>query len=45
MKVLVLGGYGLIGEAVLGRLIEDGHDLVGLGRDIRDARRRKPVVQ
>ncbi|TIQ36933.1 MAG: SDR family oxidoreductase [Mesorhizobium sp.] len=45
MKVLVLGGYGLIGEAVLGRLIEDGHDLVGLGRDVRDARRRKPDVE
>ncbi|RUU06866.1 SDR family oxidoreductase [Mesorhizobium sp. USDA-HM6] len=45
MKVLVLGGYGLIGEAVLGRLIEDGHDLVGLGRDVRDAGRRKPGVR
>ncbi|TKB21384.1 MAG: SDR family oxidoreductase [Mesorhizobium sp.] len=45
MKVLVLGGYGLIGEAVLERLIEDGHDLVGLGRDIVPARRRKPRPQ
>ncbi|OHV88454.1 SDR family oxidoreductase [Mesorhizobium sp. ORS 3428] len=45
MKVLVLGGYGLIGEAVLERLIEDGHDLVGLGRDVGQARRRKPRVQ
>ncbi|WP_192253895.1 SDR family oxidoreductase [Mesorhizobium silamurunense] len=45
MKVLVLGGYGLIGEAVLGRLIEDGHDVVGLGRDVRDARRRKPGAE
>ncbi|WFP73895.1 SDR family oxidoreductase [Mesorhizobium sp. WSM4906] len=45
MKVLVLGGYGLIGEAVLGRLIEDGQDLVGLGRDVSDARRRKPCVE
>lgn len=45
MKVLVLGGYGLIGEAVLGRLVEDGHDLLGLGRDVGPARRRKPDVQ
>ncbi|AZO23466.1 SDR family oxidoreductase [Mesorhizobium sp. M1E.F.Ca.ET.045.02.1.1] len=45
MKVLVLGGYGLIGEAVLERLIEDGHDLVGLGRDVVQARRRKPRAQ
>ncbi|RWK08569.1 SDR family oxidoreductase [Mesorhizobium sp.] len=45
MRVLVLGGYGLIGEAVLGRLIEDGHDLVGVGRDVHNARRRKPGVR
>ncbi|TIO79557.1 SDR family oxidoreductase [Mesorhizobium sp.] len=45
MKVLVLGGYGLIGEAVLERLIEDGHDLVGLGRDVVQAQRRKPRAQ
>ncbi|AZO12692.1 SDR family oxidoreductase [Mesorhizobium sp. M3A.F.Ca.ET.080.04.2.1] len=45
MKILVLGGYGLIGEAVLERLIEDGHDLVGLGRDVGQAQRRKPQVR
>ncbi|MBZ9993311.1 SDR family oxidoreductase [Mesorhizobium sp. BH1-1-4] len=45
MKVLVLGGYGLIGEAVLERLVDDGHDLLGLGRDVRAARRRWPGVQ
>lgn len=45
MKVLVLGGYGLIGEAVLERLADDGHELLGLGRDIGQARRRKPSVQ
>ncbi|MER8432044.1 SDR family oxidoreductase [Mesorhizobium caraganae] len=44
-KVLVLGGYGLIGEAVVGRLLGDGHRVVGLGRDIRDAERRWPAVQ
>lgn len=45
MKVLVLGGYGLIGEAVLERLVKDGHELLGLGRDIGAARRRKPDVR
>ena len=43
-KVLVLGGYGLIGEAVVGRLVRDGHQVTGLGRDVRDARRRWPAV-
>ncbi|WP_245278955.1 NAD(P)H-binding protein [Mesorhizobium loti] len=43
-SVLVLGGYGLIGEAVVGRLVRDGHQVIGLGRDIRDARRRWPAV-
>ncbi|MBN9219746.1 MAG: SDR family oxidoreductase [Mesorhizobium sp.] len=45
MKVLVLGGYGLIGEAVLERLVKDGHELLGLGRNIGPARRRKPGVR
>ena len=45
MKVLVLGGYGLIGEAVVGRLPGDGHKVTGLGRDIRDAERRWPAVR
>lgn len=44
-KVLVLGGYGLIGEAVVGRLLGDGHQVTGLGRDIRDAARRWPAVR
>ncbi len=44
-KVLVLGGYGLIGEAVVGRLLRDGHQVTGLGRDIREAARRWPAVR
>jgi len=44
-KVLVLGGYGLIGEAVVGRLVGDGHQVTGLGRDIRAAARRWPAVR
>ncbi|QKD04167.1 SDR family oxidoreductase [Mesorhizobium loti] len=43
-KVLVLGGYGLIGEAVVGRLVRDGHQVTGLGRDVSDAKRRWPAV-
>jgi uncharacterized protein YbjT (DUF2867 family) len=45
MKVLVLGGDGLIGEAVVGRLLRDGHHVTGLGRDILDAERRRPTVR
>ncbi|MER9336043.1 SDR family oxidoreductase [Mesorhizobium sp. M0293] len=44
-KVLVLGGYGLIGEAIVGRLQRDGHQVTGLGRDVRDAERRWPAVR
>ena len=44
-KVLVLGGYGLIGEAVVERLLGDGHQVAGLGRDVRDAERRWPAVR
>ncbi|MEM9572058.1 MAG: SDR family oxidoreductase [Pseudomonadota bacterium] len=32
MRVLVLGGYGLIGLAVSKRLIADGHKVIGLAR-------------
>ena len=45
MKVLVLGGYGLIGDAVVGRLLRDGHQVIGLGRDVLDAERRRPTVR
>ncbi|KQU79704.1 NADH-ubiquinone oxidoreductase [Mesorhizobium sp. Root102] len=45
MNVLVLGGYGLIGEAVVGRLLRDGHQVTGLGRDVQDAERRRPAVR
>ncbi|WP_192178964.1 SDR family oxidoreductase [Mesorhizobium amorphae] len=45
MKVLILGGYGLIGEALIGRLLRDGHHVAGLGRDVLDAQRRRPAVR
>jgi uncharacterized protein YbjT (DUF2867 family) len=44
VNVLVLGGYGLIGEALVRRLLEDGHRVHALGRDIRAARTRMPLV-
>lgn len=32
-RILVLGGYGLIGLPIVRRLIDDGNDVFGLGRD------------
>jgi len=32
VRVLVLGGYGLLGSAITRRLIQDGHIVTGLGR-------------
>jgi uncharacterized protein YbjT (DUF2867 family) len=40
MRVLVLGGYGLIGSWVVARLHAEGHEIVGLGRDTGGASRR-----
>jgi uncharacterized protein YbjT (DUF2867 family) len=45
VAVLVLGGYGLIGAAVVGRLREAGIAVIGLGRRTADARRRFPDVE
>lgn len=45
MRVLVLGAYGLIGEAVARRLLADGHHVAGLGRDTVRASRRLPQIQ
>src|SRR4051812_22767811 len=45
MRVLVTGGYGLIGAACLARLHREGHALVGAGRTIADAQRRFPYAR
>lgn len=45
MNVLVLGGYGLIGSALVDRLTADGHDVTGLGRDVTAASRQRPKAQ
>lgn len=42
MKILVLGGYGLIGGYVVAALVAGGHQVVGAGRDVRAAERRFP---
>lgn len=44
MRIVVVGAYGLIGSYVTARLLADGHDLVGVGRDVGAARRRVPEV-
>lgn len=41
-RILVLGGYGLIGSNVCRQLVERGHEVVALGRDIGAARRVLP---
>jgi uncharacterized protein YbjT (DUF2867 family) len=42
MRVLVLGGYGLIGTPLVLRLLSAGHSVVGIGRTIGPAARRIP---
>ena len=45
MRILVLGGYGLIGSAIMRQLLADGHEVTGLGRDVRRARRLIPQAR
>jgi uncharacterized protein YbjT (DUF2867 family) len=45
MRVLVTGAYGLIGAACLARLHRDGHEVVGAGRAVGQARLRAPYAQ
>ncbi|MBZ6077939.1 SDR family oxidoreductase [Microvirga puerhi] len=42
MRILVLGGYGLIGFPVVQRLLAAGHRVTGLGRSVAAARRSCP---
>jgi uncharacterized protein YbjT (DUF2867 family) len=44
MRVLVLGGYGLIGSAVVARLLAAEHEVVAVARDVAAARVRYPEV-
>lgn len=45
MRVLVTGAYGFIGSAVTAHLVADGHEVVGLGRNIALASRQQPDVR
>jgi len=44
MRVLVIGGYGLIGGYVMARLHRQGCALVGAGREVDPAARRMPYA-
>ncbi len=44
MRVLILGGNGLIGSAVAHALARRGHELLAIGRDIAVASRRMPGI-
>jgi uncharacterized protein YbjT (DUF2867 family) len=45
MRVLVLGGYGLIGLEIVRRLRAAGHELIGLGRSAGKGRSAAPDVR
>lgn len=41
-RVLVVGGYGLIGFAIVKRLLDAGHSVRGVGRDVSQASVQEP---
>jgi uncharacterized protein YbjT (DUF2867 family) len=41
-RILVLGGYGLIGLPIIRRLLSEGYEVVGIGRDAGHGRRQEP---
>lgn len=44
MRVLLIGAYGFIGSGVVPALIASGHEVIGLGRSARTARRTFPDI-
>jgi nucleoside-diphosphate-sugar epimerase len=44
MRVLVLGGYGLIGLPAILKLVGAGHEVTGLGRSVKTIRISYPEV-
>ena len=45
MRILIVGAYGLVGGYVGSRLIREGHEVIGAGRDIVTAARRFPAIR
>lgn len=45
MRILILGGYGLIGLAIARSLHEEGHEVTGLGRSPDVGRRLFPAIR
>jgi uncharacterized protein YbjT (DUF2867 family) len=45
MHVLVTGATGLIGAAVVARLLQDGHEVTGIARHVASAARRSPHIR
>lgn len=45
MRIVVIGAYGLLGSYVTARLLRDGAQIIGLGRDTAAAERRFPAVR
>lgn len=41
-RVLVVGGYGLIGLAIVKKLLDAGHSVRGIGRDVAQAEIQEP---
>lgn len=45
MRIVVIGAYGLLGGFVTARLLRNGHEIIGVGRDVAAAERRFPAVR
>ncbi|MXN63494.1 NAD(P)H-binding protein [Stappia sp. GBMRC 2046] len=45
MRILILGGYGLIGMGLVRRLSRSGHEIVGLGRNPKKGERIFPRAE
>ena len=45
MRILVVGGYGLIGGAIVRALLRDGRDVVGLGRSAKKGKALLPDIE
>ncbi|WAC27169.1 SDR family oxidoreductase [Ancylobacter sp. SL191] len=44
-RILVIGATGLIGSGIVARLAHEGHQIIGVARDIYGAAERLPVAQ